>query len=160
MSSTLACSDLLYRCSRFQSEIKRLKISSPVRVCQNCYYNLQHELGTEGRNWAPPEDQSVSCTSCTPPNILQSSHMSDNHMYSISFSTTGIKQKWIETLSLLRPPALITQSWKKRGKISIDGARSNRSPATARLYKLVYIVNIDHGLFNRTKNKTKQEVSE
>ncbi|XP_027889562.1 WD repeat and FYVE domain-containing protein 3 isoform X1 [Xiphophorus couchianus] len=31
------------RCSRFQSEIKRLKISSPVRVCQNCYYNLQHE---------------------------------------------------------------------------------------------------------------------
>ncbi|XP_072479069.1 WD repeat and FYVE domain-containing protein 3 isoform X9 [Notamacropus eugenii] len=31
------------KCSRFQSEIKRLKISSPVRVCQNCYYNLQHE---------------------------------------------------------------------------------------------------------------------
>ncbi|XP_041447245.1 WD repeat and FYVE domain-containing protein 3 isoform X2 [Xenopus laevis] len=35
------------KCSRFQSEIKRLKISSPVRVCQNCYYNLQHECGTE-----------------------------------------------------------------------------------------------------------------
>ncbi|OCT58547.1 hypothetical protein XELAEV_180019962mg, partial [Xenopus laevis] len=35
------------KCSRFQSEIKRLKISSPVRVCQNCYYNLQHERGTE-----------------------------------------------------------------------------------------------------------------
>ncbi|KFO35303.1 WD repeat and FYVE domain-containing protein 3 [Fukomys damarensis] len=35
------------RCSRFQSEIKRLKISSPVRVCQNCYYNLQHERGLE-----------------------------------------------------------------------------------------------------------------
>uniref|UniRef100_H3DD36 WD repeat and FYVE domain containing 3 n=1 Tax=Tetraodon nigroviridis TaxID=99883 RepID=H3DD36_TETNG len=38
------------KCSRFQSEIKRLKISSPVRVCQNCYYNLQHELSAEGRN--------------------------------------------------------------------------------------------------------------
>uniref|UniRef100_A0A3B4AQD8 FYVE-type domain-containing protein n=1 Tax=Periophthalmus magnuspinnatus TaxID=409849 RepID=A0A3B4AQD8_9GOBI len=39
------------KCSRFQSEIKRLKISSPVRVCQNCYYNLQHERSTEeGRN--------------------------------------------------------------------------------------------------------------
>uniref|UniRef100_A0A8D1IVA5 WD repeat and FYVE domain-containing protein 3 n=1 Tax=Sus scrofa TaxID=9823 RepID=A0A8D1IVA5_PIG len=35
------------KCSRFQSEIKRLKISSPVRVCQNCYYNLQHERGSE-----------------------------------------------------------------------------------------------------------------
>ncbi|KAJ8285363.1 hypothetical protein GJAV_G00025980 [Gymnothorax javanicus] len=35
------------KCSRFQSDIKRLKISSPVRVCQNCYYNLQHERGTE-----------------------------------------------------------------------------------------------------------------
>ncbi|CAL9708759.1 unnamed protein product [Knipowitschia caucasica] len=39
------------KCSRFQSEIKRLKISSPVRVCQNCFYNLQHERGAEdGRN--------------------------------------------------------------------------------------------------------------
>ncbi|XP_054466267.1 WD repeat and FYVE domain-containing protein 3 [Anoplopoma fimbria] len=40
------------KCSRFQSEIKRLKISSPVRVCQNCYYNLQHERSAEdgGRN--------------------------------------------------------------------------------------------------------------
>lgn len=38
---------LSFRCSRFQSEIKRLKISSPVRVCQNCYYNLQHERGAE-----------------------------------------------------------------------------------------------------------------
>uniref|UniRef100_G3RTL4 WD repeat and FYVE domain containing 3 n=1 Tax=Gorilla gorilla gorilla TaxID=9595 RepID=G3RTL4_GORGO len=37
----------LPKCSRFQSEIKRLKISSPVRVCQNCYYNLQHERGSE-----------------------------------------------------------------------------------------------------------------
>ncbi|XP_045551374.1 WD repeat and FYVE domain-containing protein 3 isoform X1 [Salmo salar] len=35
------------KCSRFQSEIKRLKISSPVRVCQNCYYNLQHERSAE-----------------------------------------------------------------------------------------------------------------
>ncbi|KAM9447222.1 WD repeat and FYVE domain-containing protein 3 isoform 4-T5 [Clarias gariepinus] len=35
------------KCSRFQSEIKRLKISSPVRVCQNCYYNLQHERASE-----------------------------------------------------------------------------------------------------------------
>lgn len=35
------------KCSRFQSEIKRLKISSPVRVCQNCFYNLQHERGSE-----------------------------------------------------------------------------------------------------------------
>ncbi|XP_052591485.1 WD repeat and FYVE domain-containing protein 3 isoform X2 [Peromyscus californicus insignis] len=35
------------KCSRFQSEIKRLKISSPVRVCQNCYYSLQHERGVE-----------------------------------------------------------------------------------------------------------------
>ncbi|XP_043915423.1 WD repeat and FYVE domain-containing protein 3 [Protopterus annectens] len=35
------------KCSRFQSEIKRLKISSPVRVCQNCYYNLQHERGSD-----------------------------------------------------------------------------------------------------------------
>ncbi|XP_028629467.1 WD repeat and FYVE domain-containing protein 3 [Grammomys surdaster] len=35
------------KCSRFQSEIKRLKISSPVRVCQNCYYSLQHERGSE-----------------------------------------------------------------------------------------------------------------
>ncbi|KAJ8380472.1 hypothetical protein SKAU_G00012500 [Synaphobranchus kaupii] len=35
------------KCSRFQSDIKRLKISSPVRVCQNCYYNLQHERGAE-----------------------------------------------------------------------------------------------------------------
>ncbi|KAG5280786.1 hypothetical protein AALO_G00064010 [Alosa alosa] len=35
------------KCSRFQSEIKRLKISSPVRVCQNCYYNLQHERNSE-----------------------------------------------------------------------------------------------------------------
>ncbi|XP_014875938.1 WD repeat and FYVE domain-containing protein 3-like, partial [Poecilia latipinna] len=35
------------RCSRFQSEIKRLKISSPVRVCQNCYYNLQHERSVD-----------------------------------------------------------------------------------------------------------------
>ncbi|PWA17040.1 hypothetical protein CCH79_00013244 [Gambusia affinis] len=35
------------RCSRFQSEIKRLKISSPVRVCQNCYYNLQHERSAD-----------------------------------------------------------------------------------------------------------------
>lgn len=35
------------KCSRFQSEIKRLKISSPVRVCQNCYYSLQHERGME-----------------------------------------------------------------------------------------------------------------
>ncbi|KAG7490175.1 hypothetical protein JOB18_029475 [Solea senegalensis] len=34
-----------HRCSRFQSEIRRLKISSPVRVCQNCYFNLQHERG-------------------------------------------------------------------------------------------------------------------
>lgn len=43
----------LCRCSRFQSEIKRLKISSPVRVCQNCFYNLQHERGLEEgpRNW-------------------------------------------------------------------------------------------------------------
>uniref|UniRef100_A0A3Q1EAZ6 FYVE zinc finger domain-containing protein n=1 Tax=Acanthochromis polyacanthus TaxID=80966 RepID=A0A3Q1EAZ6_9TELE len=29
------------------SSIKRLKISSPVRVCQNCYYNLQHERSVE-----------------------------------------------------------------------------------------------------------------
>lgn len=35
------------KCSRFQSEIKRLKISSPVRVCQNCYYSLQHERGAD-----------------------------------------------------------------------------------------------------------------
>ncbi|KAL0979906.1 hypothetical protein UPYG_G00191390 [Umbra pygmaea] len=35
------------KCSRFQSDIKRLKISSPVRVCQNCHYNLQHERNTE-----------------------------------------------------------------------------------------------------------------
>ncbi|KAM6959381.1 WD repeat and FYVE domain-containing protein 3 [Aplochiton taeniatus] len=35
------------KCSRFQSEIKRLKISSPVRVCLNCYYNLQHERSTD-----------------------------------------------------------------------------------------------------------------
>ncbi|KAL1791400.1 WD repeat and FYVE domain-containing protein 3 isoform X1 [Sigmodon hispidus] len=35
------------KCSRFQSEIKRLKISSPVRVCQNCYCSLQHERGVE-----------------------------------------------------------------------------------------------------------------
>ncbi|CAO2639174.1 WD repeat and FYVE domain-containing protein 3 [Lemmus lemmus] len=35
------------KCSRFQSEIKRLKISSPVRVCQNCYCSLQHERGAE-----------------------------------------------------------------------------------------------------------------
>ncbi|XP_077377164.1 WD repeat and FYVE domain-containing protein 3 isoform X1 [Festucalex cinctus] len=34
------------KCSRFQSEIKRLKISSPVRVCHNCYCNLQHERTT------------------------------------------------------------------------------------------------------------------
>lgn len=40
-------SPLSCRCSRFQSEIKRLKISSPVRVCQNCYYSLQHERGAE-----------------------------------------------------------------------------------------------------------------
>ncbi|KAJ7327170.1 hypothetical protein JRQ81_016929 [Phrynocephalus forsythii] len=39
------------KCSRFQSEIKRLKISSPVRVCQNCYYNLQHERGPEDGSW-------------------------------------------------------------------------------------------------------------
>ncbi|KAG8134353.1 hypothetical protein E2320_007466, partial [Naja naja] len=39
------------KCSRFQSEIKRLKISSPVRVCQNCYYNLQHERGPEEASW-------------------------------------------------------------------------------------------------------------
>uniref|UniRef100_A0A3P9J0T7 WD repeat and FYVE domain containing 3 n=1 Tax=Oryzias latipes TaxID=8090 RepID=A0A3P9J0T7_ORYLA len=40
------------RCSRYQSEIRRLKISSPVRVCQNCYYNLQHERSADdgGRN--------------------------------------------------------------------------------------------------------------
>uniref|UniRef100_A0A3P9L505 WD repeat and FYVE domain containing 3 n=1 Tax=Oryzias latipes TaxID=8090 RepID=A0A3P9L505_ORYLA len=40
------------RCSRYQSEIRRLKISSPVRVCQNCYYNLQHERSVDdgGRN--------------------------------------------------------------------------------------------------------------
>lgn len=46
---------LFCRCSRFQSEIKRLKISSPVRVCQNCYYNLQHERSAEDgtKNWAP-----------------------------------------------------------------------------------------------------------
>uniref|UniRef100_A0A3Q2XQ69 FYVE-type domain-containing protein n=1 Tax=Hippocampus comes TaxID=109280 RepID=A0A3Q2XQ69_HIPCM len=36
------------KCSRFQSEIKRLKISSPVRVCQNCYCNLQHERTAAG----------------------------------------------------------------------------------------------------------------
>uniref|UniRef100_A0A3B3CMY5 FYVE-type domain-containing protein n=1 Tax=Oryzias melastigma TaxID=30732 RepID=A0A3B3CMY5_ORYME len=35
------------RCSRYQSEIRRLKISSPVRVCQNCYYNLQHERSVD-----------------------------------------------------------------------------------------------------------------
>ncbi|XP_078070095.1 WD repeat and FYVE domain-containing protein 3 isoform X4 [Mustelus asterias] len=35
------------KCSRFQSEIRRLKMSSPVRVCQNCYYNLQQEKGAE-----------------------------------------------------------------------------------------------------------------
>ncbi|XP_069782164.1 WD repeat and FYVE domain-containing protein 3 isoform X4 [Narcine bancroftii] len=35
------------KCSRFQSEVRRLKISSPVRVCQNCYYNLQQEKGAE-----------------------------------------------------------------------------------------------------------------
>ncbi|KAF6721069.1 WD repeat and FYVE domain-containing protein 3 [Oryzias melastigma] len=34
-------------CSRYQSEIRRLKISSPVRVCQNCYYNLQHERSVD-----------------------------------------------------------------------------------------------------------------
>ncbi|CAB1322461.1 unnamed protein product, partial [Coregonus sp. 'balchen'] len=34
-------------CSGCTSEIKRLKISSPVRVCQNCYYNLQHERSAE-----------------------------------------------------------------------------------------------------------------
>lgn len=47
------CLFFLHRCSRFQSEIKRLKISSPVRVCQNCFYNLQHERGSEEgpRNW-------------------------------------------------------------------------------------------------------------
>ncbi|XP_061906663.1 WD repeat and FYVE domain-containing protein 3 isoform X3 [Entelurus aequoreus] len=39
-----------HKCSRFQSEIKRLKISSPVRVCQNCYYNLQHERSTNHDN--------------------------------------------------------------------------------------------------------------
>ncbi|XP_015271110.1 PREDICTED: WD repeat and FYVE domain-containing protein 3 [Gekko japonicus] len=39
------------KCSRFQSEIKRLKISSPVRVCQNCYYNLQHERGPDEGSW-------------------------------------------------------------------------------------------------------------
>lgn len=41
------------------------------------------------------------------------------------------------------------------GKNSIDWARFNQSSVTARLYKLVYIVNIDHGLFNRTKKKTR-----
>uniref|UniRef100_A0A673WZF5 WD repeat and FYVE domain containing 3 n=1 Tax=Salmo trutta TaxID=8032 RepID=A0A673WZF5_SALTR len=35
------------KCSRFQSEIQRLKISSPVRVCQDCYCNLQHERSAE-----------------------------------------------------------------------------------------------------------------
>lgn len=78
---------LLYRCSRFQSEIKRLKISSPVRVCQNCYYNLQHELGAEGRNWAPPTPLEERRTR---PHllgsILRSSHMSGNHMYTIRLS--------------------------------------------------------------------------
>lgn len=50
---------------------------------------------------------------------------------------------------------------EERGKQSIDGARSNRSPAAARLHKLVYIVNIDHGLFNRTKKEqNKRSVSQ
>uniref|UniRef100_A0A8C4ZMQ7 WD repeat and FYVE domain containing 3 n=1 Tax=Gadus morhua TaxID=8049 RepID=A0A8C4ZMQ7_GADMO len=31
-----------HKCSRFQSEIRRLKISSPVRVCQTCYQTLQN----------------------------------------------------------------------------------------------------------------------
>ncbi|CAG2101979.1 unnamed protein product [Medioppia subpectinata] len=31
------------KCSKFESEIKRLKILKPVRVCQNCWSNLQSQ---------------------------------------------------------------------------------------------------------------------
>jgi hypothetical protein len=36
-----------YRCSRFESEISRLRIVKPVRVCQGCYGALktQHHPG-------------------------------------------------------------------------------------------------------------------
>lgn len=30
------------KCSRFESEISRLRILKPVRVCQNCYETLRH----------------------------------------------------------------------------------------------------------------------
>ncbi|XP_029115173.1 WD repeat and FYVE domain-containing protein 3 isoform X3 [Scleropages formosus] len=35
------------KCCHFHSEIKHLKISSPVRICQNCYVSFLHENGSE-----------------------------------------------------------------------------------------------------------------
>lgn len=96
------------RCSRFQSEIKRLKISSPVRVCQNCYYNLQHERSAEdsGRTWASTEDlrsisflhlpccsRNTSHTSFQAPS--QSSRTSSNHMYCNTLTGCNRRDCWL-----------------------------------------------------------------
>lgn len=97
-------------------------------------------------------------------NILQSSLMSDNHMYSIGFITTGIKKRRganENSFTAFSTCAHLPGFKKERNENHWSWtARSNQSPATARLYKLVYIVNIDHGLFNRTKKKqNKRSVS-
>ncbi len=34
---------LYFRCSRFESEIRNMKIGKPVRVCQSCYLRLRAE---------------------------------------------------------------------------------------------------------------------
>lgn len=91
----------------------RLRCGSVRTVTTTCSTSSAPRAETE-RHPRPPEDQSASTTFYRPPHILQSSHVSDNHMHSIGFITTGIKQKWTETLWLLWPPALITQSWKER----------------------------------------------
>lgn len=56
-----------------------------------------------------------------PASSKHSSILSKNHMYSISFITTGVKKKKkkserTKTLSPLSPPAFNTRSWKKGRK--------------------------------------------
>lgn len=55
---------LFSRCSRFETEIMRLRIVRPVRVCQACYHalkdskdNMKELLPTSGTNNPAPKDQ-------------------------------------------------------------------------------------------------------
>lgn len=39
------------KCSRFESEISRLRLLKPVRVCQSCYTQLKHSSSSFDNNW-------------------------------------------------------------------------------------------------------------